>query len=275
MQYISRELERKFMQMNSFFKAVLVTGARQVGKTTMLKHLAEGTSRTYISLDNIMARELAQTDPDLFLQTYKPPVLIDEVQYAPQLFERIKLICDETEETGLFWLTGSQQYSMMKNVRESLAGRVGILTLYSLSQREKAGITFENPLTFSLDELRERQAVMPRNNINDVFEHIWRGGMPQVQSADEEQRQEYFNSYIDTYLLRDAAEAGGISDSLKFIKFLRSCAALMAEQVNYAFLASASDISEPVAKNWLKILESFLIIILSWHRILFNNVFVC
>ena len=148
MKYIPRELERKFMQMNGFFKAVLVTGARQVGKTTMLRRLADGTNRTYISLDNIMARELAQTDPDLFFQTYKPPVLIDEVQYAPQLFERIKIICDETDETGLFWLTGSQQYSMMKNVRESLAGRVGILTLYSLSQREKAGIKFEEPLTF-------------------------------------------------------------------------------------------------------------------------------
>ncbi len=176
MKYIPRELERKFMQMNGFFKAVLVTGARQVGKTTMLRRLADGTNRTYISLDNIMARELAQTDPDLFFQTYKPPVLIDEVQYAPQLFERIKIICDETDETGLFWLTGSQQYSMMKNVRESLAGRVGILTLYSLSQREKAGIKFEEPLTFSLEGLRERQAVMPENNINDVFEHIWRGG---------------------------------------------------------------------------------------------------
>lgn len=262
MKYISRELERKFMQMNGFFKAVLVTGARQVGKTTMLKHLAEGTNRTYISLDNIMARELAQTDPDLFFQTYKPPVLIDEVQYAPQLFERIKIICDETDETGLFWLTGSQQYNMMKNVRESLAGRIGILTLYSLSQREKAGIKFEKPLTFSLDGLRERQAVMPENNINDVFEHIWRGGMPQVQNADAEQRQEYYNSYIDTYLLRDAAEAGGITDSLKFIKFLRTCAALTAEQVNYASLANASDISEPVAKNWLKILEGLGIVYL-------------
>ncbi len=100
MKYITRELERKFMQMDSFFKVVLVTGARQVGKTTMLRHLAEGTNRTYVTLDDLMARELAQTDPVLFFQTYKPPVLIDEVQHAPQLFERIKLMSDNTEEIG-------------------------------------------------------------------------------------------------------------------------------------------------------------------------------
>ena len=105
MAYITRELERKFMKLNGFFKAVLVTGARQVGKTTMLKHLCEGTDRTYVSLDNIMARELAQTDPVLFFQTYKPPILIDEVQKAPELFEQIKIMCDESDEKGLLPLS--------------------------------------------------------------------------------------------------------------------------------------------------------------------------
>ena len=260
MQYITREIERKFGQMNSFFKAVLVTGARQVGKTTMLKHLAEGTSRTYVSLDDIMARELAQSDPALFFQTYKPPILIDEVQHAPQLFGQIKIMCDNSDETGLFWLTGSQQYNMMKNVRETLAGRIGILELYSLSQREKRGLLSDEPLDFSFEGLQKRQALAAPNNIVDVFEHIWRGGMPQVFYADEEMRQEYFNSYVNTYLLRDAAEAGGITDSVKFTKLLRACAALTAEQVNYATLASAADISEPTAKEWVKILQGLGII---------------
>ena len=116
MQYMKRELERKFLHMSSFFKAVLVTGARQVGKTTMLKHLAQGQERTYVSMDNAMLRILAQTDPVLFFQTYKTPIIIDEVQKAPELFEQIKIMCDESEETGRFWLTGSQQYSMMKEV---------------------------------------------------------------------------------------------------------------------------------------------------------------
>ena len=262
MKYITRELERKFMQMDSFFKVVLVTGARQVGKTTMLRHLAEGTNRTYVTLDDLMARELAQTDPVLFFQTYKPPVLIDEVQHAPQLFERIKLMSDNTEETGQFWLTGSQQYSMMKHVRETLAGRIGILNLYSLSQREKKGVLFDKPLDFSFESLLERQKKLPPNDITDVFEHIWRGGMPQVQTADEEMRQEYFSSYIDTYLMRDVAEAGGITDSAKFMKLLRTCAALTAEQVNYSTRAAAADISEPTAKDWVRILEGLGIVYL-------------
>ncbi len=143
MNYITRELERKFLKLNDFFKVILVTGARQVGKTTMLKHLAE-SGRTYVTMDNTMARDLAQTDPVLFFQTYKPPVLIDEVQKAPELFEQIKIICDESEEKGLIWLTGSQQYGMMKKVRETLAGRIGILELYSLSAREKAGLAFDD-----------------------------------------------------------------------------------------------------------------------------------
>ena len=119
MAYITRELERKFLKLNDFFKVILVTGARQVGKTTMLKHLA-GSDRTYVTMDNTMARELAQSDPVLFFQTYKPPILIDEVQKAPELFEQIKVICDESDEKGLIWLTGSQQYRMMQQVRESM-----------------------------------------------------------------------------------------------------------------------------------------------------------
>ncbi len=262
MEYIHRELERKFKEMDAFFKVVLVTGARQVGKTTMLKHLAEGEHRAYVSLDNLMAREMAQSDPGLFLQTYRPPILIDEVQHAPQLFEQIKVLCEQTEETGLFWLTGSQQYQMMKRVRETLAGRIGILELYTLSQREKAGIIFDEPLDFTWENLLARQKVLPENNILTVYEHIWRGGMPQVQNATEEQRQEYFNSYVDTYLMRDVVEAGGITDTARFTKFLKACAALTAEQVNFSTLAAAAEISEPTAKEWLRLLEGLGIVYL-------------
>lgn len=262
MQYIERTLERKFNHMSSFFKAVLVTGARQVGKTTMLKHLAEGQSRTYVSLDNAMARTLAQTDPVLFFQTYKPPIIIDEVQKAPQLFEQIKIMCDESEEKGLFWLTGSQQFNMMKNVRETLAGRIGILELYSLSKNEIEGIAFDSDLDFSLPCLLERQKQVKKNDIVDVFEHIWRGGMPQVLYADAEQRQEYYNSYVDTYLMRDVAEAGGITDTVRFRKFLNACAALVAEQINYKTLAEAAEIAQPTAKEWVRVLQGLGIIFL-------------
>jgi len=262
MAYITRELERKFLKMNGFFKVILVTGARQVGKTTMLKHLAEGTGRTYVTLDNAMARDLAKSDPVLFFQTYKPPILIDEVQKAPELFEQIKIICDETEEKGLIWLTGSQQYGMMKKVRETLAGRIGILELYSFSQREKNGLVFEDELDFSIATLQARQSRVPSNDITKVFQHIWEGGMPQVWGVDDELRGEYYNSYIDTYLMRDVAEAGGITDTVRFRKFLLGCAALVSEQVNYSTLAESADITQPTAKEWLRILEGLHIVYL-------------
>jgi predicted AAA+ superfamily ATPase len=262
MVYINRHLERKFVKMSGFFKAVLVTGARQVGKTTMLRHLASSQNRTYVTLDNLMARNLAKADPVLFFQTYKPPVIIDEVQYAPELFGQIKVICDASDETGLFWLTGSQQYEMMKNVRETLAGRIGILELYSLSKSEKDNPEYENDLDFTLAGLQARQAKAPRNDVRDVFEHIWRGGMPQVVHADSEQRQEYYNAYINTYLMRDVAELGGVTDTLRFGKFLTACAALVSEPVNYKTLAESAEIAQPTAKEWLRLLEGMGIVYL-------------
>ena len=262
MKYIERTLERKFLKMSSFFKAVLITGARQVGKTTILKHLAEGQKRTYVSMDNTMARTLAKSDPVLFFQTYKPPIIIDEIQKAPELFEQIKIMCDESEERGLFWLTGSQQYNMMKNVRETLAGRIGILELYSLSKNEVDGIRFPNEMDFSLACLQQRQACTGKNDVVDVFDHIWRGGMPDAIYADAEQRQEYYNSYIETYLMRDVSEEGGITDSVRFRKFLNACAALVAEQVNYKTLAEAAEISQPTAKEWIRLLQGLGIIYL-------------
>ena len=262
MNYIHRSLERKFIRMSEFFKAVLVTGARQVGKTTMLQHLAREQNRTYVTLDNLLARDLAKKDPVLFFQTYKPPLIIDEVQYAPELFQQIKILCDESNGAGLFWLTGSQQFEMMKNVRETLAGRIGILDLYSLSKNETDGISYENELDFSLTCFQARQAQTAKNDIVNVFEHIWRGGMPQVLNADVEQRQEYYNSYVNTYLMRDVAELGGVTDPLRFGKLLTACAALISEQINYKTLAEAAEISQPTAKDWLRLLETMGIVYL-------------
>lgn len=262
MEYIERTLERKFLNMSSFFKAVLVTGARQVGKTTMLKYLAKDQNRTYVSMDDMMVRTLAKSDPVLFFQTYRPPIIIDEIQKSPELFEQIKIMCDESEERGLFWLTGSQQYGMMKNIRETLAGRIGILELYSLSKREVEKYHFADEIDFTLSCLLERQKVVKKNNIVDVFEYIWHGGMPGILDADAEQKQEYFNSYIETYLMRDVSEEGGITDSVRFRKFLTACAALTAEQVNYKTLADASEISQPTAKEWLRLLQGLGVIYL-------------
>ncbi|MDR0499973.1 MAG: ATP-binding protein [Coriobacteriales bacterium] len=262
MDYLKRDLERKFLNTNTFFKAILVTGARQVGKTTMLKHLANKQDRTYVTLDDIAARDLAKRDPALFFQMYKPPIIIDEVQYAPELFARIKLLCDESDIPGLFWLTGSQHFQMMKNIQESLAGRIGILELYSLSKREIDGINYDEELAFSLDELKKREQYAKQTDIIDIFEYIWKGGMPQTISANTEQRQDYWNAYVSTYLMRDASELGGITDTLRFGKFLTACAALIGRQLNYKTLADASDIAQSTAKEWTRLLQGMGIIYL-------------
>lgn len=262
MKYIERALERKFLRMNDFFKVLLLTGARQVGKTTMLQHLAKGTGRRYVSMDRADYRDLAERDPVLFFQTFPPPLLIDEIQKAPKLLEQIKIMADESEEKGQFWLTGSQHFSMMRRVQETLAGRVGILHLYPFSQAEIEGrLPVEIP-DFSISSLREKSAGKKPPLTEEIFRRIWTGGMPQVQETDEELRSLYFSSYIETCLFRDILEMGEIRDTVRFMKFLRASAALTGQQVNYATLAEASDISQPTAKNWLQLLSGLGIIYL-------------
>jgi predicted AAA+ superfamily ATPase len=226
----------------------------------MLRHLAG--NRTYVTLDNMQARQLAKSDPVMFFQTYKPPVIIDEVQYAPELFGQIKILCDESNEAGLFWLTGSQQFDMMKNVRETLAGRICILELFSLTKNEKDSVFFSNELDFSLQCLQERQSQSVKNDVVNVFNHIWQGGMPQIIGADAEQRQEYYNAYVSTYLMRDVTEQGGVTDTLRFGKFITACAALISEQINYKTLADAAEVSQPTAREWLRLLEGMGIVYL-------------
>lgn len=262
MEYIQRELERKFLEMDRFFKAVLVIGARQVGKSTMLKHLAEAQHRTVVSMDDDNLRNLAENDPQLFFQIYKPPILIDEIQKAPGLFERIKIMCDESEERGRFWLTGSQRRKIIEKSQETLAGRLGILRLYGLSQREKAGVFNPAPLDFSAENLMSRKALLPDNDINQVFEHIWKGGYVDVQTATNEQAQVYYQSYIDNYLIADAVNAEGIKNITGFKHFIRACAALVGNLVNYRTLGEAANVSEVTAKKWLGILQDMDVIYL-------------
>lgn len=156
MNYIKRNLENIVNQVTLEYPVVLVTGPRQVGKTTMLQKLMEGTNRGYVTLDDLNERNLAKTDPELFLQLHKPPILIDEVQYAPELFTYIKVYVDKNHEPGAFWLTGSQIFQLMHGVRESLAGRVAVLSLTSLSQAEISGGEMK-PFTIEMESLTERK----------------------------------------------------------------------------------------------------------------------
>ena len=262
MEYRNRELERKFKEASGFFKAVLVIGARQVGKSTMLKYLAKNENRTIVTMDNDMDRELAKNDPRLFFQTYKPPILIDEIQKAPELLEHIKIMCDESDEKGRFWLTGSQRKKLMERSRETLAGRLGILRLFGLSQREKAGFLDPAALDFSPKSLGERQKHMPGNDIIRVFKHIWEGGFADVLSATNEMAQTYYQSYIDNYLIADAVNDEGITDVAGFRLFIRACAALTGNIVNYRTLGEAAGVSDVTAKKWLGILQDMDVIYL-------------
>ncbi|MBQ4298617.1 MAG: ATP-binding protein [Clostridia bacterium] len=262
MNYIKRDLERKFLHMSSAFKAVMVVGARQVGKSTMLKHLAKDQNRTYVTMDDTQLRAFAQSEPKLFLQTYQPPILIDEVQKAPELFDEIKILCDESDERGRFWLTGSQSKKLVKKAGDSLAGRLCILKMYSLSAREKLGVDPAEELVFSLPALTARKKLFGQNNILAVFENIWRGGLPDVQEKDGEQLGEYFNSYIETYLMRDAVDDYGIADTEGFRKFLRACAAFAGQLVNFNDLGASAGVSGVTAKEWVRVLQSMGIVFL-------------
>ena len=262
MAYIHRSLERKFLKMSSAFKVVMVTGARQVGKSTMLKYLAQDTGRTYVSMDDADIRDLAERDPKLFFQMYKPPILIHEAQKAPALFEQIKILCDESDERGRFWLTGSQSRKLMKQAGDSLAGRICVLKMFSLSAKEIDGRPDEIISDYSIDSLIERGRNIPSNNILDVYTRIWEGGMPDMVGMDSELRREYWNSYIDSYLMRDAVDDNGIVDTAGFRKFLRACAAFSGQLLNYNDLGTAAGVSGVTAKEWTKVLQSMGIIFL-------------
>lgn len=263
MAYITRHMEKVILDCSKAFSALLITGPRQAGKTTMLKMLAEreGVGRGYVSLDDLNMRDMAKNDPQLFLQLHRPPVIIDEVQYAPELFTYIKIHVDKHHTPGAFWLTGSQIYRLMRGVQESLAGRVALLHLSPLSQRE---ITGALPRVFSVDFealLSESKAVAPVS-IPDMFERIWNGCMPGLISGQRSERDIFYSSYISTYIERDVRELSGTIDALKFNRFVTAVAARCSQLINYTALAEDADIDIQTAKSWLNILETLGIVFL-------------
>ena len=268
-EYLSRIAEEKFLRMNENFPVVLVTGARQVGKTTMLEHLAKGQNRTYVTLDDLNVRDMAINDPVYFFQNYKPPIIIDEIQYAPNLFSQIKIMCDKSKTNGEFWLTGSQSYNLMKGISESLAGRVGIIEMSSFTMDEFTGSLKEPLSNFNIDYLNARFETCVKYSNEELFEFIYSGGMPKTFGFSEEARKDYFNAYIHSYLMRDVMELGKISDTIRFNRFMTACAAMISGQLNIATLANAADISQPTAKEWLNVLQGLGIVYLLQSY--FNN----
>ena len=263
MEYINRHLENKVMSLSKSYSAILVTGPRQSGKTTMLKNLAEkeNIGREYVSLDDLTVREMAKNDPAMFMQLHKPPVLIDEVQFAPELFTYIKIHIDKYHNPGDFWMTGSQIFRLMQGVSESLAGRVALLHMSPLSAREIDG---RAPLPFTTDFetlVSESKNIKPVST-PEIFEKLWRGSMPGIVSGNFDDRDIYYSSYISTYIERDVRELSGTIDALKFNRFVTSVAARSAQMLNFTALAEDADIDIQTAKSWTNILETLGIIFL-------------
>lgn len=255
--YIKRSLETRVKEIAEHFPVVLVCGARQVGKTTLLKKVAEDRPDIqYVTLDHPRIRDLAKTDPELFLQQYSAPIIIDEIQYAPELLPYIKIKVDEQRVNGQYYLTGSQMFNMMNNVSESLAGRVGILTMYSMSRSEIEG---RDSIPFNPSTIKN---LASDDTISAIFDKILRGGMPQIISDPGLSYEDYYGSYMQTYIERDIRDLINIKNEGKFIKFISCVAARTSQEVNVSDLAKDVDVDRKTADSWLSILVTSGIVVL-------------
>lgn len=250
--YIRRAMEQRLEYLSEHFPVIMVCGSRQVGKTTLLKNFKEkkDTAIEYVTLDYPNLRMLAKTDPELFLQQYQTPLIIDEIQYAPELLPYIKIKVDNINKSGQYFLTGSQMFHAMKNVSETLAGRIGILTMYSLSNAEREG---RESIPFSIDTL---PVPYKQTTVTEIFEKIYRGSMPKMITDHSLLPEDFYGSYMQTYLERDIRDFTAIKDEMKFLKFISCIAARTSQEVNLTDIGKDVDIDKNTADSWLSILVS-------------------
>ena len=254
MDYIKRDIEALILEVSKSYSAVIVTGPRQVGKTTTLRRLL-GEGRRFISLDNKENRQLAKTDPELFLELNPAPVIIDEVQYAPELFPYIKMEIDNGASPGSYLMTGSQMYYLMKLAGESLAGRVAILRMSGLSQHEIYGKGACLPFAINLDALQKRVELSKPADVLGQFERIWNGSLPAHISKKHGNRDVFYSSYIDSYIDRDIRDMVDLKDEFLFRDFVRAAACRTGEMLNIHAIASDVGVSDETAKTWLSYME--------------------
>jgi len=250
--YKKRTLKQAVLKASKTFKVIMLCGARQIGKTTFLSNIAE-KNRTYISFDDDRNLSSAKKDPFLFLERNKPPILIDEVQYAPELFRNIKLIVDKSDKKGLIWLTGSQQFVLMKNVSESLAGRVAIFDMLGLSIYELDGLGLkQKPFLPS----NKYSSILKRKDLNETYKIIWRGFYPEIALNENISWQQFYSSYIRTYLERDVNSLTNVVNRMDFYTFIKAVAARTAQILDLADIAKDVGISPNTAKQWLSVLQA-------------------
>lgn len=260
MSYIPRTIEHKIKEVSKEYSCIMLTGSRQVGKSTVLRHLMEGTNRQEVSLDDLAERRLAKTDPALFLEMHPAPVLIDEVQYAPELFSYIKIKIDNGAAPGSFWLTGSQAFRLMKLAQESLAGRAAILHMSPLSQSELYGNGNTSPFTLNINDLNKRKANLKLATAREMYERIWLGSMPAYRSGKFTDRDVFYSSYIQSYIDRDVSDMIEGVDKLLFADFIRTVACRAGQMLNVHEVATDIGVSDDTAKRWLTVLEKSEII---------------
>ena len=258
--YIKRHAENTVSQLSKMFGAVLVAGPRQVGKTTMLERLTDNCSQA--SLDDPIIRASAIEESGTFFKDNPPPVFVDEIQKAPALFEQIKLLLDKSRKKGQFYMCGSQQFKMMKGVSESLAGRIGLLTLLGLSLREMNDTAFDRPFIPTDAYFSERKEHLKPIQYEDVWTTIHRGSMPELYENPDFDWQMFYGAYVRTYIERDVRELSEIGDTVKFTKFMVAAAASTGQLLNLASLARDVGISQPTAERWLSILVASNIVYL-------------
>lgn len=255
--YIKRQMEQEIINASRYYPVVMVCGQRQVGKSTMLNHIKE-KNRKYVSLDDMNARRLAETDPALFFETYGFPILIDEFQRVPSVLLEIKRITDEKtlngeDVNGAVWLTGSQKFKMMKGVSESLAGRVAVFDLSSLSAVEIEGRN-EGLFRADIENVKQRLSASVTKDIHGIFDGIFKGGMPKVVTTDIS-RDRYYSDYVNTYLEKDIKDLSQVGKLNEFYDFLVFIAARTAQELKYSEIANAIGVSAPTVKEWISILE--------------------
>ncbi len=251
MNYISRALEDRLYKYEKTYKSILVTGARQVGKSTLLKKAFP--DRRYVSLDDPFLEQQAREAGDMFLTLNAPPVTIDEVQRAKELFRYIKIKCDESEEKGLFFLSGSQPFHLMQNVSESLSGRIGIIELSGLSMRECMRDAFNSHFLPTMEYVIERKKTLKKRE--NIWEIIHLGGYPELQDADKEWNA-FYADYVKTYMERDVRELAAVQDLTAFRQFMIAAAARTGEILNFSAIASEIGKDVKTVKNWISILEA-------------------
>ena len=233
-------------------KAILLTGSRQVGKSTLFKHLFSGVNQ--VTFDDDLLLMQAMEDVGLFLMNNPAPLMIDEVQKCPSIFNQLKMVLDNTDEHGIYFLTGSQKLQLMEEISESLAGRVSIVELDGLSLRELNEVDFNRHFVPSKEYLEEREQKLKKYEA-DIWETIHRGSFPELYANPEREWIDYFQSYVKTYLERDVNKLIKASNHMTFVKFMTAVAARTGQIVNYATIADQVGVSEITIKEWISILE--------------------